>query len=63
MVGSVLEQKSSFQIPELSFSSIFDCGSHIFSNAQNFSNKIGALICFMKVFSPEVALYLYESNI
>ena len=63
MVGSVLEQKSSFKIPELSFSSIFDWGSHIFSNAQNSSNKFGALICFMTFFSPEVALYLYKSNI
>ena len=36
---------------ELSFSSKFDWGSHIISII---SKKIGALICSMKFFSPEV---------
>ena len=33
------------------------------SFAQSATEKIGPLICFMKFFSPEVALYLYKSTV
>ena len=33
------------------------------SIAKTASKKIGALICSKKIFSPEVTLYLYKSNI
>ena len=48
---------------QLTFSWKFDCGSCIISIAKSTSKKIGALICFMKLLSPEVALYLYKSTI
>ena len=51
--GSVLEEKSCFKMIELTFSSKLDWGSYTISNA-----KIGALICSMKLLSPEVALHL-----
>ena len=63
MDGSVLEKKSSFKVLELTFSSKLDWGSYIISVAKTTSKKIGALICFMKFLSPEVALYLYKSTI
>ena len=63
MHGSVLEEKSSFKMLGLTFSSKLDCGSYIISIAKTASNKIGALICSMKFLSPEVALYLYKSTI
>ena len=53
MDGSVLEEKSCFKMIELTFSSKLDWGSYTNSIA-----KIGALICSMKLLSPEVALYL-----
>ena len=62
MVGSVLEEKSSFMMLGLSFSKL-DWGSYIISIAKAASKKIGALICSMKFLSPEVALYLYKSSI
>ena len=37
---------------ELTFSSKLDWGSHIFSIAKSASKNIGALIRFMKFFSP-----------
>ena len=37
-------------------------GSHIISIAKTASKKIGALICYMKFLSPDVALYLYKST-
>ena len=49
----VLEEKSSFKMLGLTFSSKLDWGS----------KKIGALIRSMKFLSPEVALYLYKSTI
>ena len=58
MGGSVLEEKSSFKMLGLTFSSKLDWGSYIISIA-----KIGALIRSMKLLSPEAALYLYKSNI
>ena len=63
MDGSVLEEKSSFKMLGLTFSSKLDCGSYIISIAKTPSKKVGALIRSMKFLSPEVALYLYKSNI
>ena len=63
MDGSVLEEKSSFKMPWLSFFSKLDWVSYIISIAKTASKKIGALICSMEFLSPEVALYLYKSTI
>ena len=63
MDGSVLEEKTSFKMPGLIFSSKLDWGSYIVSIAKTASKKIGALIRSMKFLSPEVALYLYKSTI
>ena len=63
MGGSVLEEKSSFKMLELTVSSKLDWGSYIISIAKIASKKIGALIRSMKFLSPEVALYLYKSTI
>ena len=63
MDGSVLEEKSSFKMLGLTFSSKLDWGSYIISIAKTTSKKIGALIRSMKSLSPEVALYLYKSTI
>ena len=63
MDSSVLEEKSSFKMLGLTFSSKLDWGSYIVSIAKTASNKIGALIRSMKFLSPEVALYLYKSII
>ena len=60
--GSVLEEKSSFKMLGLTFSSKLDWGSYIISIAKTASKKIGALIRSMKFLSPEVALYLYKST-
>ena len=60
---SVLEEKSSFKILGLTFSSKLDWGSYIISIAKTASKKIGALIDSMKFLSPEVALYLDKSTI
>ena len=46
----------------LTLSSKLDLGSYIIYIAKNASKKIGALICSMKFFSHEVALYLYKST-
>ena len=63
MDGSVLEEKSSFKMLELTFSSKLDWGSYIISIAETASKKIEALIRSIKVLSPEVALYLYKCTI
>ena len=63
MDGSVLEEKSSFKMLGLTFSSKLDWSSYIVSIAKIASKKIGALIRSMKFLSPEVALYLYKSTI
>ena len=63
MWGSILEEKSSFKMLGLTFSSKLDWGSYIISIAKTVSKKIGALIRSMKFLSPEVALYLYKSTI
>ena len=63
MGGSILEEKSSFKMLGLTFSSKLDWGSYIISIAKTSSKKIGALIRSMKFLSPESALYLYKSTI
>ena len=63
MDGSILEEKTSFKMLGLTFSSKLDWGSYIVSIAKTASKKIGALIRSRKFLSPEVALYLYKSTI
>ena len=63
MDGSVLEEKSSFKMLGLTFSSKLDWGSCIISIAKTSSKKIEALISSMRFLSPEVALYLYKFTI
>ena len=63
MSGSILEERESFKMLGLTFSSKLDWGSYIISIAKSASKKIGALIRSMKFPSPEVALYLYKSTI
>ena len=58
MDGSVLEEKSSFKMLGLIFSSKLDWGSYIISIAETASKKIGTLIHSMKFLSPEVAVSL-----
>ena len=62
MDRSVLEEKTSFKMLGLTFSSKLDWGSYIVSIAKTTFKKIGALIRSMKCLSPEVALYLYKST-
>ena len=63
MNESVLEEKSSFTMLRLNFSSKLDWGSYIISIAKTASKEIGALIRSMKFLSPEVALCFYKSTI
>ena len=63
MDASAFEEKSSFKMLGLSFSSKLDWGSYIISIAKTASRKIVALIRSVKFLSPEVALYLYKSTI
>ena len=63
MDGSVLEEKMSFKMLGLTFSSKLDWGSYIISTAKTASKKIGTLICSMKFLYPEVAVYLFKSTI
>ena len=60
---SVLEEKLSFKMMKLTFSSKLDWGSYIISIANSVSKKIGAIICYMKFISLDVTLYLYKSII
>ena len=53
MDGSLLEEKSPFEMLGLTFSSRLDWGSYIISSAKTVSKKIGALICSMKFLYPE----------
>ena len=62
MDGSVLQEKSSFKILGLTFSSKLDWGFYIISIAKTASKKTRALIRSMKFLSPDVALYLYKST-
>ena len=59
MDGSVFEEKSSFKILGLTFSSKLDWSTYFISIAKTASKKIGALIHSMKLISLEVALYLF----
>ena len=63
MDGSVLEEKSSFKMLGLTFSSKLDWGSYIILIAKTGFKKIGAVIHFMRFPSPEFALYLCKSTI
>ena len=63
MNGSVLEEKSSFKMLGLTFSSKLDWSSNIISIPKAASNKIGDLIRSMNFLSPEAALYFYKSTI
>ena len=63
MDGSALEEKSSFTMLGLTFSSKLDWGSCVISIAKMASKKIGTLICSTKFLSAEVALYLYKLTI
>ena len=62
MDACVLEEKLSFKMLGLTFSSKLDWGS-IISIAKTASKKIGALIRSMKFLSLEVPLNLYKSTI
>ena len=61
--GSVLDEKSSFNMVGLSFSSKLDWGCYIVSIAKIVSKKIGALIRSMNFLSDDVPLYLYKSTV
>ena len=63
MDRSVIEEKSSFKMLGLTFSSKLDWGSYIICIAKTASKKIQALIRSVKFLSPEVALYHYKSTI
>ena len=60
MDGSVPEEKPTFKMLGLTFSSKLNWDSYIISIAKTASKKIGALIRSMEFLSPEVALYLYD---
>ena len=62
MDESALEEKSSFKMLGLTFSSKLDWGSYIFSIVKNGKEKLEK-ICSLKFLFPEVALYLYKSTI
>ena len=63
MDGYVLMEKSTIKMLGLTFSFKLDWGSYIISTAKTASKKIGALVRSIKFLFPEVALYLYKSNI
>ena len=63
MDGSLLEEKTSFEMLGLTFSSKLHWGSYTVSITKTASKKIGVLIRSMKFLSPEAALYLYKSTI
>ena len=63
MDRSVLGEKSSFKMLQLTFSSKLDWNSYIISIAKTVSKKYGDLICSMKFLFSEVALCLYKSII
>ena len=62
MDGSVLEEKSSFEMLGLTFSFTLYRGSYIISVAKAASKKIGALIRPVTFLSSVVAQYLYKST-
>ena len=58
MNRSVVEEKLSFKMIGLTFSSKLDWDSYIIPIAKTASKKIGDLICSMTFLSPKIALYL-----
>ena len=60
---SVLEEKLSFKMLELTFTPKLDWGSYIISIAKTVCKENGALFRSVKFPSSEVALYLYKSTI
>ena len=63
MDGPILEEKLSFKMLGLTFSSKLDWGSYIISIAKTATKKIGALTHSMKFLSPVVAVCFYKSTI
>ena len=63
MDESVIEEKLSFKMLGLTFSSELDWSFYNISIARIVLKKTETLICSMKFPSPEVALYLYKSII
>ena len=63
MGASLLDEKSSFKMLGLSFTSKLEWGSYIDTIAKTAAKKIGALGRSIKFLSPEVILYLYKSTI
>ena len=63
MDESVLEERSSFKLLGLTFSSKLDWSSYIISIAKTAPKKTRTLFCSTKFLSLEVALYLYELTI
>ena len=63
MDESAIEEKLSFKMLGLTFSSESDWSFYIISIATIVLKKTKTLICSMKFPSPEVALYLYKSII
>ena len=63
MDESVPQEKSSFKMLGLTFSSKLDWGSYIIPFSKSASIKIGALVFSMKFLFPEAELYLYKSTI
>ena len=63
MDRSVLEEKPSFKMLGLTFSSKWDWDSSIISIVKTASKKIGVLIRSVKFLSTDFALYLYKSAI
>ena len=63
MDGSFLEEKLSFKMLGMTFSSKLDCGSYTISIAKTVSKKVGSLIPSMKFLSPEAPRYLCKSTI
>ena len=64
MNGSVFEEKLSFKILGVTFSSKLDWETYIIDIAKTASNEIGAFsMNFNKVSFSEVAVYLYKSTI
>ena len=63
MDGSVIEEKSSFEMLGLSFASKLNWGSYIVSITKSASKKIGALILSLKFLFSGFDVYLYKSTI
>ena len=61
--GSVLKETLCFNMLGLTFSSKLDRDSYIISINKNASKKTGALICSIKLLSPEVTLCHCKSTI